>query len=95
MSHLRVRICRVEDDETEPTTELASVDLPPTGQRQSYHVLDDLEARVGRTGHQVLRCLDELAWEELDAQAVCQYVATQPPARVMADGYATLQVACR
>ena len=95
MSHLRVLICRVEDDETEQRTELVSLDLPPTGQRQSYHVLDDLEAQVERTGHQILRCLYELAWEELDAQAVRQYAAQQAPSSLMADGYATLQVACR
>lgn len=80
MSHLRVLICRVDEDETEQLTELASIDLPPTGQRRSYHVLDDLEAQVEQTGHQILRCLNELEWEELDTQAVCQYAATQAPA---------------
>ena len=49
MSHLRVLICRVED-ETEEMTELASLDLPSGCAHRSAAPLDTLEARGGAGG---------------------------------------------
>ena len=95
MSHVRVLICRVAETSTEPLTELARVDLPPTTRDVPRVLLDRLEATVAVHGQQILRQLYELAWEELDAQAVARYCTDQAPGRVIADGYEPLRVASR
>ncbi len=94
MSHLRVLICRVED-ETEEMTELTSLDLPSVWAHRAAMPLDTLEAQVAQVGQRLLGRLCELAWEEVDAEAVARYSARQAPGSVVADGEATLQVASR
>ena len=59
MSHLRMLICRVED-ETEEMTELASVALPA---RWVDAPLDTLETRVATAGQHLLGRLCELLYE--------------------------------
>src|SRR6185437_6649478 len=56
---------------------------------------DQLEETVAERGCHILRYLYELAWEELDAQAVASYRASHAPGAVVADGYAPLRVASR
>src|SRR5258708_1981600 len=94
MSHLRVLICRVEDD-TEEMTELASVDLPPVCARWSAAPLDTLEAQVATTGQRLLASLCELAWNEIDAAAVARYCRGATPGSLWGDGHETLTVASR
>ena len=94
MSHLRVLICRVED-ETEEMIELASLDLPSGCAHRAAAPLDTLEAEVAQVGQRLLGRLYELAWEEVDAEAVARYCARQMPGSVVADGEAMLQVASR
>jgi hypothetical protein len=65
MSHLRVLICRVED-ETEEMTELASLDLPSRCAHRSAVPLDTLEAEVAQVGQRLLGRLCELAWEDVN-----------------------------
>src|SRR5580765_2795722 len=94
MSHLRVLICRVED-ETEEMTELASVDLPAVSARWVDAPLDTLEARVATAGQHLLGRLCELAWDEVDAAAVARYCAIAALGSVWGDGDETLTVASR
>ena len=76
MSHLRVLICRVED-ETQPDqmTELHSIDLPglDLGQMQAETALDELETEVLTVGQNVMRHLMKLQWEEVDRLLVEAY----------------------
>jgi len=94
MSHLRVLICRVED-ESEQMTELASVDLPTVLAHWAAAPLDRLEAHVATAGQRLLGRLCELQWDEVDAQAVARYCAGTPVGSVWGDGYAVLTVASR
>jgi hypothetical protein len=94
MSHLRVLICRVED-ENDQMTELTSVDLPAVLARRSAAPLDTLEAQVATVGQQLLGHLCALQWEEVDAQAAAEYCAGQEQGSVWADGYEKLSVASR
>jgi len=94
MSHLRVLICRVED-ESEQMTELASVDLPAVLAQWASAPLDRLEAHVATAGQRLLGRLCELQWDEVDAQAVARYCAGTPAGSVWGDGYAVLTVASR
>jgi len=94
MSHLRVLICRVEDEDDQ-MTELASVDLPAVRARRSAAPLDTLETHVATVGQRLLAALCAVQWDEVDTQAVAEYCATQEPDSVWADGYETLQVASR
>ena len=72
MSHVRVLICRVEDD-NEQMTERASVDLPPVCARWSGAPLDTLEAQVATAGQRLLARLCKLQWDAVDAEAVARY----------------------
>jgi hypothetical protein len=67
MSHLRVLICRVDDNDD--MTELASADLPTPRVHWSAMPLDTLEATVATLGQRLLARLCELQWEQIDAQA--------------------------
>jgi len=94
MSHLRVLICRGED-ETEQMTELASVDLPTVPGQWADAPLDRLEAHVATAGQRLLGRLCDLQWDEVDAQAVARYCAGTSPGSVWGDGSAVLTVASR
>jgi len=76
MSHLRVLICRV-DDEASPDqmTELHSIDLPAAepGQMQPETALDELETEVLAVGQDVMRHLMKSQWEEVDRLLVEAY----------------------
>jgi hypothetical protein len=97
MSYLRVLICRVEDaeDAEEHMTELASVDLPSVLASWSAAPLDTLEARIATVGRRLLGRLCELAWEEVDTEAVARYCAREAPGSVWGDGGEMLTVASR
>jgi hypothetical protein len=95
MSHLRVLICRVDESDEDQMTELACIDLPWAVSQRREVLLDWLEATVAERGHQILRRLCELQWEELDAQAVARYRQACAPGAVVADGYEPLAVASR
>lgn len=76
MSHLRVLICRV-DDEASPDqmTELHSIDLPVVepGQMQAETALDKLETEVLAVGQDLMRHLMKSQWEEVDRLLVEAY----------------------
>jgi len=94
MNHIRVLICRVEDDNDE-MTELASVDLPPVCAHRSAAPLDTLEVQVAIAGQRLMARLCELQWDAVDADAVARYGAAQTPGMVELDGAETLTVASR
>ena len=82
MSHLRVLICRV-DDEASPDQmmELHSIDLPAVepGQMQPETALDELETEVLAVGQDVMRHLMKSQWEEVDRLLVEAYQRRSSP----------------
>lgn len=82
MSHLRVLICRVEDEsDPDRLTELHRVDLPAPepNQLQPPTALDDLETQTLTVGHTVMRQLLLSQWQEIDHLLVQQYQQLFPP----------------
>jgi hypothetical protein len=69
MSHLRLLLCRVEDDESGSMTQLAAVDLPATqlNELQATTCLDVLEERTLQAGQALMVPLLEAQWSEVDA----------------------------
>ena len=70
MSHLRLILCRVEDDQPDKTTEIAAVDLPETklDDFTKETCLDILEERTLQAGHALMRPLFEAQWNEVDTR---------------------------
>lgn len=68
MSHLRLVLCRVEDDQPDKMTELAAVDLPETRLEDfsKESCLDLLEERTQRAGQALMKPLFEAQWNEVD-----------------------------
>jgi hypothetical protein len=87
MRHIRILVCRVDDETPEQLTELARFDLlTATVERLPPETaLDELEARTQQTGHAVLRQALQAQWDLLDEQAPqsysCSYAASTTPCR--------------
>ena len=81
MSHIRVLICRVEDQSPDQMTELAHVDLPEidVSALQPETTLDDLEASTQKTGAAILQRLLQAQWEEVDAELTQKTRQAFPP----------------
>jgi predicted negative regulator of RcsB-dependent stress response len=75
MSHLRVIICRVEDENEGEMSELASFDLAEVEVTtlKPETALDGLETTTQTVGQAVLRELLKQQWAEIDQQLVKQY----------------------
>ena len=82
MSHLRVLICRVEDEsKPEEMTELHRFDLGRVKQEnlKPETALDQLESHVLDCGQRIMRSLFEYQWEEVDEPLVESYQRSFPP----------------
>ncbi len=95
MSHIRVLICRVDDEER--MTEVAAFELANGDEvrREAAHALDDLELRTHRTGNAILRRLLQAQWALIDSALADQYVTQAMPGAVRRDGQAGITVASR
>jgi hypothetical protein len=84
MSHLRILICRVED-ESRPgeMVEIERFDLPgaQVNQEAPQGTLDELESRTLSCGQEVMRHLLKAQWEEIDGLLVEEYQQDFPPRR--------------
>jgi hypothetical protein len=82
MSHLRVLICRV-DDERHPDQmiELQRIDLPTLAAQQltAETALDAMETQSLATGQEVMRRLLGQQWQELDQQLAAETQRLSPP----------------
>jgi hypothetical protein len=82
MSHLRVLICRV-DDERHPDqmTELQRIDLPALAPQQlaPETAMDELETQSLATGQEVVRRLLGQQWQEVDRQLAAETQRLSPP----------------
>jgi len=82
MSHLRVLICRVDDEQRpEQMTELQRIDLPAVDPQQltPETALDVLEAQSMATGQALMRRLLGQQWQELDRQLAAETQRLSPP----------------
>lgn len=76
MSHLRVLICRVDDEaNADQMTELHSFDLPAVApeQMEPETGLDEMETEILTVGQEVMRHLLRSQWEAVDRLLVEQY----------------------
>jgi hypothetical protein len=77
MERLRVTISRVDEQNDDKMTELASFDMPEidVGELKTETALDNLESSMYEQGQIILRRLLKAQWEEIDAslaEAHCQ-----------------------
>jgi hypothetical protein len=82
MSHLRVLICRVEDERhPEQMIELQRIDLPAVDPQQltPETALDELETQSLATGQEVTRRLLGQQWQEVDRQLAAETQRLSPP----------------
>jgi hypothetical protein len=82
MSHLRVLICRVDDEQhPEQMTELQRIDLPAVDPQQltPETAVDALEAQSLATGQEVTRRLLGQQWQEVDQQLAAEAQRLSPP----------------
>lgn len=68
MSHFRLLLCRVEEENPDRMTEIAAFDLPKTNlsQMPPETALDRLEQQTFENGNALLRQLFQAQWEEVD-----------------------------
>ena len=80
MSHLKVLICRVEDDPNE-ITELHSFDLPAVdvGKLSPETALDEMETLMLDCGQKITGYLLRQQWVDVDEQLVEKYQQAFPP----------------
>jgi hypothetical protein len=78
MSHLRVLICRVDEEQM---TELERIDLPAVDPQQlrPETALDALETQSLATGQEVMRRLLGQQWQEVDRQLAADTQRLSPP----------------
>jgi hypothetical protein len=97
MSHIRILVCRVDDEAPDLLTELAAFDLPePTAATlAAATALDALEANTLEGGHAVLRAALQAQWVMLDAQLVDAYCRRFSTDQVRRDGHRPITVASR
>jgi hypothetical protein len=81
VSHLRVLICRVDDEHPEQMTELQRIDLPAVDAQHltPETTVDRLEAQSLATGHELMRRLLGQQWQELDQQLAAEAQRLSPP----------------
>jgi hypothetical protein len=70
MSHLRVLLCRVEDEEPDKMAELASFDVPNLSVDAfcPQTTVDTLEQQTFEVGNSLLKTLMQVQWEQIDTQ---------------------------
>lgn len=84
MSHLRLLICRVEDEsQPEQMTELERIELPGVDLQRlaPATALDALEAEALASGQEVARRLLGQQWQELDRQVAAAAQRLSPPGK--------------
>jgi hypothetical protein len=75
MSHIRVLICRVDEQNDDAMTELACFDLAEVDVAglEPETALDDLEASTQEVGYAILRRLLQAQWEAIDENLAEEY----------------------
>ena len=81
MSHLRVLLVRVEDEEPDKMAELASLDVPNLSGDAlcPQTTVDTLEQQTFEVGNSLLRKLMQAQWEQIDTQLTQKARQDFPP----------------
>jgi hypothetical protein len=81
MSHLRVLVCRVEDDDPNKMAEIASIEVPDTSVDAlcPQTAVDALEQQTFEIGNSLLKKLMQAQWEQVDAQLTQRARQDFPP----------------
>jgi hypothetical protein len=81
MSQLRILLCRVDDDNPDKMTEIASYDLPKVDiQTLNPEVaLDEAESMLHKQGQSILQRALQAQFEEVDSDLVEAYRQDFPP----------------
>jgi hypothetical protein len=97
MNHIRILVCRVDDEAPDRLTELAGFDLPEPNPATlgTACALDVREACTLEIGHAVLRVALQAQWTARDAQLVAAQCRRFPPDRLRRDGPQPITVASR
>jgi hypothetical protein len=81
MSRIRILVVKVDDDNPDAMSELASFDMPEADidTLKPETALDDLEASTLEIGTAALRQVLQARWEEIDKQLAHKYRQSFPP----------------
>jgi hypothetical protein len=81
MSRIRILVCKVDDDNPDAMSELASFDMPEMDldTLQPETALDTLEASTCTIGTEALKRVLQARWEEIDAQLADKTRQAFPP----------------
>lgn len=82
MSRIRLLVVKVDDDNPDTLSELASFDMPALDLEtlKPETALDDLEASTFEIGTSALKKVLQARWEEMDTQLADTYRQSFPPA---------------
>lgn len=79
MSQSRILICRVEENNPDNMTEIASYDLPEMDTLNPEIALDEAEAMLHKQGQTILQRALQAQFEEVDRDLVEAYRQDFPP----------------
>jgi hypothetical protein len=79
MSQIRILICRVEENNPDNMTEIASYDLPEMDTLNPEIALDEAEAMLHKQGQTILQRALQAQFEEVDRDLVEAYRQDFPP----------------
>lgn len=84
MSRIRLLVVKVDDDNPDTMSELASFDMPEADidTLQPETTLDDLEATTYEIGTAALRKVVQARWEEIDKQLAAKACQSFPPSHL-------------
>ena len=81
MSQIRILICRVDENNPDNMTEIASYDLPEMDTLNPEVALDEAEAMLHKQGQTILQRALQAQFEEVDRDLVEVYRQDFPPSR--------------
>lgn len=81
MSQIRILICRVDGNNPDNMTEIASYDLPGMETINPEVALDEAEAMLHKQGQTILQRALQAQFEEVDRDLVEAYRQDFPPSR--------------
>lgn len=79
MSQIRILICRVDENNPDNMTEIASYDLPEMDTLNPEVALDEAEAMLHKQGQTILQRALQAQFEEVDRDLVEAYRQDFPP----------------
>lgn len=81
MSQLRVIVCRVDENDQDKMTEIATYEIPEMAveKLKPATALDEMEASTHQIGQELLRGLLQARWNEVDEELAAKHRQSFPP----------------